>query len=200
MHNYMINKDKNAILVLSHLMNKDCKLDDETSLRLYKAQKIFKKIKFDYLITSGWKHQKSCNVSIAKAVKNELIQKYKIDKNKIIIEENSRDTVGDAIFVKFNVILPLDIKSLFIVTSNYHLKRTKQIFNFFFKNKINLNVIGIKFDKLNLESQFIKENNSQEAFNKTFKNADPDNKQEIFKILSTKHPYYNGEVFSKKYL
>ena len=54
--------------------------------------------------------------------------KLGVPPDKIIIELNSRDTVGDAFFSKQNILIGRGWKNLLVVTSDYHVKRTLIVF------------------------------------------------------------------------
>ena len=63
-------------------------------------------------------------------------ENYEISLNQIYEESNAKDTVGEAFFVKKNFFQHFDdIKILNVVTSNWHLDRAKEIFDFIFSEK-----------------------------------------------------------------
>ena len=67
-----------------------------------------------------------------------LIEKYKINPDNIYREYISYDTIGNAFFSKHNFIDPMDIKKFIVITSQFHMKRTKFIFNWIFDSKYNI--------------------------------------------------------------
>lgn len=68
----------------------------------------------------------------AEAMKNEAIRLTVPSKN-IIIENKSISTYENAIFTK-KIIMDQGFKSAIIVTSNYHMRRSRLVFNKAFKN------------------------------------------------------------------
>ena len=123
-------KEYDFIIVLSNLMDKFGNLNCESKIRCSKAAEIFQKNPNSYLITSGWAYRDDCDLSIAEAFKNHLVKIHSIEKNRIICEKNSKDTVGDAIFTRLNIISKTDYKKIAIVTSSYHKERAQEIFTF----------------------------------------------------------------------
>ena len=95
---------------------------------------------------------------------------------KYIIEKNSKDTIGDSIF-SFELIKSLSyVNKVYVVTSDWHMKRTKYIFRRVFPNKYRLNFIQsqeldliektVKVEYENKEDKSIKET---EKFFRKFK-------------------------------
>jgi uncharacterized SAM-binding protein YcdF (DUF218 family) len=76
---------------------------------------------------------------------NYLIKKG-VDPNKIIREWSSYDTIANGYFAFINYIVPLKIKSCYIITSKFHMNRTQTIFNYFNKlitgNKVFIDYIN----------------------------------------------------------
>ena len=183
---------KSAVLILSHLMRKNGFLEKESILRAKKGYNIYKKYSCDYIITSGWDYIMDCNIPIAISMKKFLLKNYNIKKNQILFDTYARDTVGDAIFTKYNVIEPHLIKKLYIISSNYHIKRAKEIFNFIFSEKILLEFVGVKTLNDNKSCILKKEELSLIAFRNTFFNVNPLNKKNILSTLKEKHPLYKN--------
>ena len=66
----------------------------------------------------------------SKSCSNYLI-KNKIDYNCLRREWCSYDTIGNGLFSFLHFIIPLQIKECVIITSEFHTKRVKVIFNYF---------------------------------------------------------------------
>ena len=84
-------------------MNSLGELNSESKLRIDRA--IIEHIKFPNtpLIVSGWNYRIDYPYSIASRMKAYIISNHKnIKSNLVLMEENSRDTVGDAFFTKIN--------------------------------------------------------------------------------------------------
>lgn len=186
--------NKKALFILPHLMEKNGRLGIESISRINESISIFKENSFDFLITSGWDYRKDSKLMIGKVMAEYIIKNFKIDRNKILIDNYSRDTVGDAFFVREQFVIPKNIFNLTIVTSDWHVERAKVIFKKFFKNNFNLYVIGSFSNKKNDDYIKKKEILSLNSFFKTFENVNLLNKSEVISTLKKKHPLYNGDI------
>ena len=137
-------KNFDVILVLSNEMNREGELNRESKARANKAIKVFKSYSAKYLITSGWDYRKDTDLCIATAFKNYIISNSDIKSNLVLTELNSRDTVGDAYFTKTNIVIPNNFRKLCVITSNYHIFRTRRIFNLIYGNKYYISFFGVK--------------------------------------------------------
>jgi uncharacterized SAM-binding protein YcdF (DUF218 family) len=70
---------------------------------------------------------------------NYLISKG-INPDKIIREWASYDTIANGYFAFINYIIPLKINNCYVITSKFHMNRTKTIFNYFNKLITNSNI------------------------------------------------------------
>ncbi|MDC0990233.1 YdcF family protein [Gammaproteobacteria bacterium] len=177
------------LIVLSHLMNKDGSLKAESIARADKAIEIFHKYKINLVLTIGWPYRKDTHIPIALAFKKYFLSKG-IHEDCIKSDINSRDTVGDAIFSKINVVDQYNISNIYVVTSDYHVIRTKYIFETVMSR--NIEVIGCPCSD---DKDIIKnEESSLKAFKETFLNTDFNSNNSIIKTLQMNHPFYNGKV------
>jgi len=148
---------------------------------------LFKDIFADYLILSGG--QSNPNV---KYTESEIMKDYAIKKSvpfeKIILDTNSLDTVGNAYFVR-KIVNELECNStIYVVSSFYHMKRVKYIFSICFGNNYNLN-----FDYSYLhgnEEVNKKEERSMERAKKLFRNIDYGDLEKIEKKIFSEHDLY----------
>ncbi len=184
-----------VIVVLSHLMSKEGLLNTQTLKRIKKAIEICGIRKSDFLVSSGWAYRNDCSLAIGKVVRDYIKKKFDLGNCQILYDINSRDTVGDAYFIR-KKISNLKLSDLIVVTSDYHVKRTKNIFRSFFP-KIYLEIIGVETNCIEIDTILRKERASLSKFKKTFKNVDFSDDTLIHKILKEKHPYYNGKIFPK---
>ncbi len=183
-----------AIIVLSHHMDSSGRLNSESCLRADKAAEIFRSSKKSKIITCGWSYRKDCNIKIADSMSNYLHQKHNVPEENLIRDYKSRDTVGDAVFTRKDILPTYNLKNLAIVTSFYHGERTEEIFRFVYGNEFKLSFFfcDIPLDELNRKSEM----DSLISFRETFfgvKAGDIDN---IYLRLVQNHPYYNGEIFN----
>jgi uncharacterized SAM-binding protein YcdF (DUF218 family) len=183
-----------AVIVLANEMDKDGVLNEESSLRANLAAKMAKDYKIPHVITCGWAYRADSDIKIADAFKSYIV-KLGVRAEQILTEENSRDTVGDAVFTRLNLVEPLGFRNFFVVTSNYHVARTRKVFNFVYGSNFRLDVIGadVEFD----DSFLSKETESEIAFDRTFCDVNVSDMGQIMEALRNNHPFYNGELYSK---
>lgn len=184
----------NAIVILSHYMGADGRLDSETTARIRLGVEIYWKQKADFIVTSGWNHRRDLDTTIGRAVAEELVSVHGICPDKVLVDTESRDTVGDAFFLRKNIFLPKQIQSITVVTSEYHAARADYIFKCFLTPHIETNTVSVpqssSVDRKILENEV----RSKAAFLRTFEGVDLWNDLEICRTLSRHHPFYNGEL------
>lgn len=183
-----------AVIVLANEMDKDGVLNKESSLRASLAAKMVKDYKIPHVITCGWAYRADSDVKIADAFKSYIV-KLGVSAGQILTEENSRDTVGDAVFTRLNLVEPLGLRKFYVVTSNYHVARTRKVFNFVYGSNFSLDVIGadVEFD----DGFLSKETESEIAFDRTFCNVNIGDMAQIMETLRRNHPFYNGKIYPK---
>ena len=194
--NKIYNKES-ALIILSHQMDSNGQLDKETLARIELAIKLYKRKEFDFIITSGRDYKDNSDIRIGEAVAEIIKDQYSIANNKVLVDILSRDTVGDAFFLRKNVITPHGINAITVVTTNYHVQRTDMIFKKFFLPSISVKTVGAKMTLDNLDELLVHEKKSYLAFLDTFDKVDLSNDRAVFSALSLKHPFYNGEVYEK---
>ena len=177
-------------------MSKDCELEVESIARAELAIDKFSCNEYDTLVTLGWDYRTDSTTPIADVVKHYILKNSSIKKSSIISITNSRDTVGDA-FYCLDFFKDMKITSIHIVTSDYHVNRTRVIYDNIFNNSVPLEVFGVRTAAILDPSIAQHEQQSLEAFFQTFKDVDFSSKKEIFAALSKKHPFYNGHIYPK---
>jgi len=183
------------IIVLGNWMDKSGQLNKESCSRLDLAIDVFRKNKYSFIITSGWDYRDDCNIAIADAMKSYVINNSDISHKLILTETNSRDTVGDAVFTKINIVKKNSLNNLLIVTSDYHVSRAHKIFSYIYGEQYIVKVIGSKTTKKNELSEL--EDKSLNQFYKTFNGVKSGDDDLIYKRLCAEHPYYNGDIYPK---
>lgn len=182
-----------AIIVLGNLMDKNGILNTESSLRMNYAIECFQKNENTFLITCGWAYRDDSPVTIADAMKIYAVKEKNISPRLIITERNSRDTVGDAIFVKKNIIPKKNWIKIIVITSDYHASRTDEIFTYVFGKNYNVEVKSVRTKS---NDKYVKnEKKSLDAFHKTFSGVKPGDIYSIYQCLCSKHPFYNGDIY-----
>jgi len=181
-----------AIIVLGNLMTKEGKLNRESSSRMDMAIEAFHKNQAPYIIACGWAYRNDSSITIADAMKSYAVEIGRVNPNSILTEKNSRDTVGDAIFTKKHIASKRGWNKFLVLTSDYHVSRTYEIFNYIYGKQYSIEVKGADTDRAN--EQLESEKNSTDAFYETFKGIGAGDDALINKRLCDKHPYYNGVV------
>lgn len=188
---------KSAILILSHLMDKNGNLGVETLSRVEKAMDVYHACDADFIITSGWDYRKDSPLKIGQVVGDYCIDHYGLSSDVVLIDTYARDTVGDAFFIRENIVDPRAIRDITVVTSDYHVDRTKIIFEQFYSHLDSVDVIGAPTGLAHDPNVLERERQSTQAFLKTFADIDVKKKKDAFMSLSCRHPFYNGDVYQK---
>lgn len=113
---------------------------------------------------------------------------------KMFFEEIACDTAGQAFFIKRDILKPQGWKSILVVTSDYHVPRTKEIFNHILGPEYTIGYAESKaaFQSIpfwNLIRQ-IKEKRSLRTFLNMFGNIRQGDDEAISKIMFEKHKLY----------
>lgn len=183
------------IIILSHLMNREGFLDNESRHRIEKGAEICINRNCAYIVTSGWDYREDCNLAIGEAAAKFLIRNFKLGNSKVLFDTNSRDTVGDAFFLR-KKLSKINYSKLTIITSDYHVQRVKKIFTkFFFQTEIE--IVGINTKHKICKNVLKKEKRSLSIFLNMFKNTDFKKDLEVYNLLREHHPYYNGKIYKK---
>lgn len=186
----------NLLVVLSHLMSKNCELGDESVARAELAIKMFSSSEYDKLVTLGWDYRDDCDMPIAKVVSDYIIKNSNIEESSIVTIKESRDTVGDAVYC-LDYFHDSEVTKVVVVTSDYHVDRTKFIFSQVFNKAVPIEVYGAHTTEELDPKILLHEQQSLDAFCQTFKGVDFSDIGEIFKVLSKRHPLYNGKIHTK---
>lgn len=182
------------VIVFANEMDKEGNLNLESVARIKLASDSYFNQPSTTLITCGWNYEQDSKLFIGDVMKNYAVN-LGVPSEKIITKLNSRDTVGDAFFIKLNILKNYTWKKLLIVTSDYHVFRTSKILKFIYGTQYEVKVIGYSdFDSFEKQKS---EKLSLEAFEPTFKNIKEGDDIKIYERLSTQHPFYNGEIYPK---
>ena len=179
------------VLILSHMLQPDGSLNEESTKRALKGAEIFRAESANTIVTSGGAERVYGNKAVADVTRGFLITQCGIDKRRIIADTRPRDTVGDAYFVSDHL---NKVSRLTIVTSAYHVNRVRHIFNFFLPDQVELKITGIDYP---VGPELIAhENDSLSKFIEQFPSRSF-SREELFEVLRTKHPLYNGEIYPR---
>ena len=186
-----------AIAVLAHHMDANGVLGRESIARLETAVHLDNEIQCDLFLTTGWAYRRDCTKKIGMVMAEQLVARFNIDNNRIIVDDNARDTVGDAFFLRRNAIVPQGINEVFVVTSDYHAARAEQIFKAMLSPEVKVQSVGADVGLGKNEKLLQHEENSLRSFNDTFAGVDFADDTSVCRTLRTKHPFYNGVVHPK---
>lgn len=185
-------------VVLANLMSNKGELNAETKARIDLAAKLDSELQSDIILLCGWAYRPDCSLAIADAMKAYISTQSPGLAKKAVCQKLSRDTVGDAVFTRLclrELFLGQSSFSLNVITSDYHAKRTGEIFDFVFGAGT---FIGVK-GALGFNSDMLKtrEMQSLEAFRKTFSDASAGDLDSIYLSLVNNHPFYNGAIYPR---
>lgn len=135
-----MNKFKpDIILVLSAGITKDCKPGISTKNRLNCCLDYIKENKINpYICTvSGFSPHVGLELDdklpiFECDIMAKYLVEYGVDSKKIFREYTSQDTIGNAYFSLVQYILPLKLNNILIITSDFHMPRSKAIFKWIY--------------------------------------------------------------------
>ena len=182
-----------AIIVLAHHLSGDGQLDAQSRARMVAAVAAYATKQAPYIVTTGWDLHGTFNRPIAQAMREFALAQHAISPKAIHCDAHSRDTVGDAVFTKRNIIQALGAKHLLIISSDYHLARVQAIFAFVYGTDYQLAIQGVASATTVETAQ--KERDSLAAFVATFTGVAVGDDAAIWQRLRTRHPFYNGAVY-----
>jgi len=151
--------------------------------RLEKAVQIFFENNLDYIVLlSESTTQKNIN----------FLKNLGISSDKILLEPEPKDTIGEAFFIKRNILLPYNVNKVYVVSSDYHLEyRAKIIFDFILQNDFAVKYCYSKTEKMHNRKIIIDQLKSLEYFNNLIKQCKGDN-------LIANHPLYKNKKWLYK--
>jgi len=166
-----------------------------TSLqRVDKAVELFKEGVTEYVIFSGaWSFMYTYKPPVTEA---RAMQEYAITNgipyDKILLDEESRDTIGNAYFPKVRIIKPRGWRNVMVVTSEFHLKRTQYVFEKVFGPDYNLKFTAVTSAlPQDMFTHIINiEKNNLELTRQKIGEIPAGDDKAIGEFLFTKHPAY----------
>ncbi len=123
-----MSKYKNVMIVLGCSPQKDGRPSNDMISRVRKAVSLYRKNNYSKVIFSGGPTR-----GVPESVVMRLMVVNYIPDGKIITEQNSRSTVQNAVFC-WELLKGNRPKSITIVTSDHHMRRTKHIFRKLYKH------------------------------------------------------------------
>ena len=187
-------EERQCFVVLGNLMHQSGDLNEESKLRVKKLIEIVKDRRDQDIFFCGWDYRDDSEKTIAEALKEYFQSNCEASQN-FFLSDLSRDTVGDAIFLRKIFQDKIGNKRVNVVTSDYHSSRSRNIFKYVFGEKNDVQVFSARSSKKDSQKQ--NEKDSYQSFLRTFQGIDAGNLEEIYKRLITSHPYYNGDIYKE---
>lgn len=190
---------KDAIIILAGGVNYDGTLPSNPKLRVEKGVELYNQGKAKKIIMSGaygfWLDwlKKAPPIHEAEAMKTYALS-LGVPNENVLMEEDSKDTLGNAYFVKVSILEKNNWKNIIVVTSDYHLPRAKIIFDTVLGPDYTIEYVESKNIFTEEEKQVWKESEAKtiEVSNKII-NIDiikPGDTEAIKNILFIIHPGY----------
>ena len=179
----------NIILVLGYLLDEKGILGDCAKSRVKIACNLWKKNHQSHILFSGYcglVGNKKPIITEALAMKNYALF-LGVPENKIILEEKSRDTIGNAYFSK-EIIVKKKWKNIFVVTSDFHIERAKFTFKKIFDQSFNIEYFGAK-SKPSIKNT-LSEKILMQIYKNFFVNIKEGDDKSIRELMLHKHPAY----------
>ena len=193
------------IIVLGGGINKQGVLPGWVEERLDLAMKMFRNNQVPQLLMSG-KGRDNFPMAEADAMKAYLIDSG-LPADVILTETLSKDTLQNAFFCKAIHLDPLQLRSILVITNQFHMDRTRQIFDFVLGPDYHMSyqpVADHNFNKKQLRSREITEEELIKFYQRLFASVTPDKMKGLHSfIYNEKDPFYQeyiqlGEQLSHK--
>jgi uncharacterized SAM-binding protein YcdF (DUF218 family) len=196
-------KKTKIIAVLAGEIWHDNSLKEITKERVDLGILTWQKTLESFLVMSGsWSLllDKKPDTTEAEAMK-EYAVKNGVDEKSILTEKESKDTIGNAYYLKTCFLSPNKITDLIVITSDFHIERVKYIFKFVLGNDISVKIIGSATkNKKEFQKRQIVEKSLLAETKKWFKNLKQGDLDAIKNFLGTLPGYSKKPKISREYL
>lgn len=187
-----------VIITLGRGINPDGSIPNITQYRAKKAAKLFNEGLAPNMLISGgyWGFQRFVPPNMEAMPMKEIAINMNVPESKIILEETSRDTLGNAYFTRL-IVDKHEWKKIIVVTSEDHYERTKYYFD---------KVYGTEYD---IQYSLAETGLSKEEINKIMKfekaairlcnlrNIKNGDLEGVKQYMFHKHVMYNGSFLRK---
>lgn len=192
---------KDAIVILSNKLTPERNLNEESRLRVEKGVELFKIGISNCIVMNGGPglfteetDEGRCVPRGTHPVHCEVMKDYAVSlgipRDRILMQDYSSDTVGEAYFVKEIFLFPMNLKDIIIVTSNYHIKRVRKIYKHILGSNYSIEFVGVKTEMCNDPETIAREERSLNRFLEQFGKLKPGDSVGIEQILYNQHPLY----------
>jgi len=148
-------KEKLAV-VLASGVNHDGSLPLHAQRKVNKVSEFYKKKMVNkILFSTGATHRGLSEHLESEAMRAEAIRQG-IPADKIVCEIMSRDTFGNAVFSRALYIDPKGIKEFMVITSVFHMPKTKLLFDYVFPKKQGFKITYVEVSDRGLDSKELK--------------------------------------------
>lgn len=193
---------RDAIVILSNKLTPDRDLNEESMKRVEKGVELYKEGISSLIIMNGGPGlftektlEGKCVPRGTHPVQSEVMRDYALSlgvpNDKILIQDFSSDTVGEAYFVKEIFLFSMQLRNIIVVTSDYHMKRAKIIFDQVLGPGYSTEFVGVKTSLENDLNTIEREGRSLDKFLEHFGKLEPGDSPGIEQVLYTKHPLYS---------
>jgi len=193
-----------AIVVLGSGISSDGELLPKAIKRVNMAVELFKSGIAERIIMSGrfsWHRDDLPSKTEAEAMK-ELAVSLDVPAEKILLENRSKDTLGNLFFTKIQFLEARNWHNIIVVTSNYHKERVQFLCKKILGSNYTFRVVGVDTDMPpdELRERLEREGNKL-AFVSEHLEKIPDGHDEKFKdIILNKHPAYKDDPTIRDWL
>lgn len=177
------------------MMESDGILNADSKSRLAEAVQAYNKGLAPVMLTSGWDCNGSTSEPISDVMRQYAIDEHNIPAANIFADPNSRDTAGDAYFTKTNFAEPRQWRKILLISAAYHIERAHIFFQHIYGEDILIDTR--QAPDTSTEAQKENEQRSITAFKRTFGDVPTGDSDKVLECLRHKHPYYNGEIYSR---
>jgi len=199
-----------AVIILGGGVRKNGSLPIWVIRRVRKALEFKDKTKY-FVTSSAYTTNKKPLINkmgfpVNESVKmGELLVKAGINKSRILTERWSHDTIGNAYFTRLIHTDQLNLKKLLIITSEFHMPRSKAIFEWIFGLNYSLfkpyvlDFASVSDSKLNSKIMLTRIEKEQKSLSKLFKTKQKiTNLKQLHKWLFNKHGAYTLKFIRDK--
>ena len=182
-----------TIVILAHGINSDCTLPEEARMRVRKGVELFRRGGYACLLMSGKYPARMSSIPLkteAMAMKD-FASKLGVPRSKILVEERSRDTIGNAYFSRL-LLRQKGKGKITVITSGYHVKRARFIFHKVY-GKHNVRLIGVdaNYPVRKMARTRIAEDCSLKLAKDFFKGVRDQDLVSIGRLICTEHSAYS---------
>ena len=186
-----------AIVVLGGSLQKDGSLPRQVRARVEEAVALHKKCEAPIIFSGKWSflRRNPPTITEAKAMAEFAIS-LGVDPACTLLEEESKDTLGNAYFTKAKYLAPLSWRRIAVVTSEDHAERSAFLFNKVLGPNYSVEIQPAMNPPLpGTERLRAAKEQRGLALSKRLLRAIPDGDSEaVYRFLITRHPGYGGRL------